>query len=328
MSYTQFTSDDRHCLFHLRMLGLSLRAIALRLRRHHSTLSRELRRNGPPAPGYTYIPEAAQAQADARRKRPKHRRRRDHAQLQLAVKDGLSKGWSPEQIAGRLRLDHPDDPEMRVSPETIYGWVHADALAGGKLYLALRRQHRKRRKQPRFAKPRSRIPGRISITERPAAVEDRSRFGDWEGDLVMGAKGCGALVTLVERKSRFLLAGRLKDKTADGLNARANLLLKALPVAWRKTLTLDNGSEFARFKDIEIASGISVFFADPYSAWQRGANENTNGLIRQFFPKGCDFLATSTRAIAKAVAAINHRPRKCLGYRSPHEVRFGVSGAL
>ncbi|TAN63089.1 MAG: IS30 family transposase [Magnetospirillum sp.] len=328
MSYTQLTSDERHSLYHLLLMGLSLRAIARKLSRDPSTISRELRRNAPPAVGHVYIGSVAQAKAIARRRRPRHKRRGSHAELQAAIAAGLDRKWSPEQIAGRLKLDFPDDTAMRVSPETIYASLYADARAGGTRYLALRRQHRKRRRQPRFLKARSRIPGRVSIAERPACVQDRSRFGDWEGDLVMGAKACGAVVTLVERKSRFLLARPLADKTADGLNRRVSGLLKAMPAGWRRTLTLDNGSEFARFKTIEEATGISVFFADPYSAWQRGSNENTNGLLRQYFPKGCDFRAVSSRSLAKAVAAINHRPRKCLGYRTPHEVRFGFGGAL
>jgi IS30 family transposase len=328
MSYTQLTPAERHHLYHCRLAGMSLRVIAGRLGRHHATLSRELRRNGPPAPGHVYLGTVAQAKAAARKRVPRHRRRRDHAGLQAAIAAGLAKGWSPEQIAGRLVLDFPDDLAMRVAPETIYAMLYADAKAGGTRYLALRRQHRRRRRQGRFPKARSRIPGRVSMTERPACVEDRSRFGDWEGDLVMGARGRGAVVTLVERKSRFLLAKPLLDKTADGLNARVNGLLKPLPAGWRRTLTLDNGSEFARFKAIEAATGIAVFFADPYSAWQRGTNENTNGLLRQYFPKGCDFLAVSARTLAKAVAALNHRPRKCLGYRTPYEVRFATGGAL
>jgi len=217
---------------------------------------------------------------------------------------------------------------MRVVPETIYRWIYRDFQAGGTLWKDLRRQHKKRRQQPRFGKIRSRIPDRVSIHERPKAVETRERFGDWEGDTVMGAQGQGAVITLVARKSRYLLAGKLAGKVAKSLNLEANLLLKTLPTCWRQTLTLDNGTEFTHFKDIEIATGIQVFFADPYSSWQRGANENTNGLIRQYFPKGCDFRKMSKSDLAKAIEKINHRPRKCLGFKSPHEVRQASAVAI
>lgn len=137
----------------------------------------------------------------------------------------------------------------------------------------------------------------------------------------MGAQGRGAVVTLVERKSRFLLAAKLKSKQAPALSIKAVSLLRPLPRTWRRTMTFDNGSEFARFKDIEITTGIKVFFADPYAAWQRGTNENTNGLLRQFFPKGCDFKVVTQKDLAKAVANLNHRPRKCLDFKTPYEVR-------
>ena len=172
------------------------------------------------------------------------------------------------------------------------------------------------------------IRDRVSIHERPDIVATRGRIGDWEGDTVMGAQGKGAVVTLVERKSRLLLAGVLPGKAAKPLSYKANRLLKRLPKTWRQTLTLDNGTEFADFKKIEAATGIKVYFADPYASWQRGLNENTNGLLRQYFPKGCDFRAVSDRALAKAVDEINNRPRKCLNFRTPNEVRKNPSGAL
>jgi IS30 family transposase len=326
MSHTQLTLTERHVIYHLRLVGRSCRAIARQLRRDHSTISRELRRNAPPA-NHAYIGAAAHHKAALRRLKPKHRRRIGHVPLEVYVREGLHHHWSPEQIAGRLIIDFPDDPAMRLALETIYGWVYQDAKAHGSLWRNLRHQHPKRRRQSRFGKGRCRIPGRVSIDQRPEIVATRTRFGDWEGDTVMGAQGHGAIVTLVERKSRYLLVGQLKDKSAQGINLQASRLLKAMPKAWRQTLTLDNGSEFARFKDIETATGIKVFFADPYSAWQRGTNENTNGLIRQYFPKGCNFKAVAKTTLAKAVTAINHRPRKCLGFKTPNEVRREQLGA-
>jgi IS30 family transposase len=173
------------------------------------------------------------------------------------------------------------------------------------------------------------IPGRVSIHERPAIVESRRRFGDWEGDLVAAGKGGGAVATLVERKSRYLQAQRLAGKHADPAAAALAALLAALPQAWRRTLTLDNGKEFSRFQAIEEAIGISVYFADPYAAWQRGANENSNGLLRQYLPKGIDMSRISDATLADAIDRINNRPRKCLGYKTPSEIlQNKIGGAL
>jgi IS30 family transposase len=256
-------------------------------------------------------------------------RRRDHQRLYHYVVAGLNQDWSPEQIAGRLRRDHAGDQRMRVSHETIYQWVYRDAANGGTLFEHLRRHHRRRHKQGRYGTGRGLIPGRISITERPAIVERRARFGVWEGDSVEGAKGKGGIASLVERKSRYLLAAPLPDKSAAAMAGRTNGALKRVPPILRKTLTVDNGKEFAAFKAIERQTGLSVYFADPYSAWQRGCNENTNGLLRQYFPKGSDLSALSRSALASAVKRLNHRPRKCLGYRSPHEVfNAAINGAL
>ena len=164
---------------------------------------------------------------------------------------------------------------------------------------------------------------------RPAIVARRTRFGDWEGDTVEGAKGKGAIASLVERKSRYLAAAPLSDKSAATMTSEANGALKRVPPALRKTLTVDNGKEFAGFKAIEAQTGLSVYFADPYSAWQRGSNENTNGLLRQYFPKGSDLSCLSRSELASAVKRLNHRPRKCLGYRTPHEVLSNaIRGAL
>ena len=160
-------------------------------------------------------------------------------------------------------------------------------------------------------------------------MERRSRFGDWEGDTVEGARGKGGIASLVERKSRYLLAAPLRDKSAAAMAIGANWALKRVPPILRKTLTVDNGKEFARFKTIQKQTGLRVFFADPYSAWQRGCNENTNGLLRQYFPKGSDLSGLDRSQLASALKWLNHRPRKCLGYRSPHEVfTAAIRGAL
>lgn len=329
MSYRHLSLNERYVIHHLCLYGLSCREIARRLERHHSTVGREIVRNGPRHEGDVYFHEAAQRRAEARLRWPRSWRRRDHRRLHLYVVTGLRNDWSPEQIAGRLRRDHAADARMRISPETIYQWVYRDAAEGGRLFDHLRRHHHKRRKQGRYGSGRGLIPGRVSISERPVIVERRARFGDWEGDTVEGARGKGGIASLVERKCRYLLAAPLADKSAAAMTRETNGALKQVPPILRKTLTVDNGKEFAAFKAIERQTGLSVYFADPYSAWQRGCNENTNGLLRQYFPKGADLSALSRSELASAVKRLNHRPRKCLGYRSPHEVfNAAINGAL
>jgi len=245
------------------------------------------------------------------------------------VKRKLKADWSPEIIADKLKIDFPDDDEMRVSHETVYRWIYLDAKEGGTLYHHLRRRRKRRRRQKRYGSGRRFIPGRVSISQRPDIVETRERFGDWEGDTIEGKKSTGYMVTHVERRSRFLIAAKLPDKKAASLTLESVKAFWRVPKNMRKTLTVDNGKEFARFKELENKTGLTVYFADPYSAWQRGTNENTNGLLRQYFPKGTDFKKVTEEDLAIAVKKLNHRPRKCLGYQSPHEVFWKTpSGAL
>jgi len=245
------------------------------------------------------------------------------------VKSKLNSDWSPEEIVGRLLIDYPDNPQMRISTETIYQWIYSDASQGGDLYRHLRRGHKKRRKQRRYGSGRFLIPGRISIALRPEAVDKRERFGDWEGDTVEGRKGSGGIVTYVERKSRYLVASKLSDKTAATLTNQSARAFMRIPKTMRKTITVDNGKEFSQFKILEKKTGHCIYFADPYSAWQRGLNENTNGLLRQYFPKGIDFRKIEKQDVAFAVKMLNHRPRKCLNYQTPHEIFLNADrGAL
>ena len=215
MSYKQLTLEERYVIYHLKVFKLSLREIARRLGRHHSTISWELRRNRPPAArNWVYFHEVAHPYALARRKRARHHRRSAHAPLVDYVERGLRLHYSPDVIAARIKMEHPNDVRMRVSIETIYRWVYRDAADGGQLYRCLCRAHKKRRKQRRYGSGRGLIPGRVSIHDRPQLVGDRQRFGDWEGDTVVGARGTGQITTHVERKSRYLIAARLDDKTA------------------------------------------------------------------------------------------------------------------
>ena len=320
MSYAQLTSEERYVIYHLKLYRLSLREIARRLGRHHTTISREIKRNGPIIPTWVYWHQGAHQQALARRKIPRHFRRYAHVPLVRYVERGLRADWSPDVIAASLKQTWPDDTRMRVSIETVYRWVYRDARLGGHLFTCLSRCHKKRRRQHRYGTGRGLIPGRISIDMRPDLVATRQRFGDWEGDTVEGAKGSGHITTHVERKSRYLIAAKLANKTAVVTAQAIKLAFRKIPTALRHTLTLDNGKEFARFSGIEKETGLTIYFADPYSAWQRGTNENTNGLLRRYFPKGVDFRTVTQETLAEVVKKLNHRPRKCLDYQTPHEV--------
>ena len=329
MSHCHLTSRERFAIEQLLLYGLSYREIGRRLGRHHSTIGREFDRNASSRGGAIYIGDRGDRLALERRCRRRHQRRRGHRPLWDYVCGGLRAGWSPEQISGRLRRDHPRSGKMRIAPETIYQWIFRDAAGGGELYAYLRRRHRKRRKQGRYGAGRGLIPGRVSIHERPRRVDARRHYGDWEGDLVAGKQGSGGLVTLLERKSRYLSAAKLTSGKASSVAQSLTALLAPLPKRLRRTLTLDNGKEFAAFKTLEASTGIKVYFADPYSAWQRGSNENANGLLRQYIPKGCDMKAVSPDGLAEAVQTLNHRPRKCLGYKTPQEVMAArLSGAV
>ena len=330
MSYSHLTLQERYVIYHLVLYGLSYREIGRRLNRHHTAITREVQRNGP---RYTddgvYWHEEAQYYADQRKYKARHCLRRSNLQLVSYVQNKIRSDWSPEEIAGRLCSDYPDSAHMRINTETIYQWIYLDAGQGGDLYTHLRRRHKKRRKQKRYGSGRGLIAGRVSISERPTIVDQRERFGDWEGDTVEGAKGSGGIASHVERKSRYLIAAKLPDKTASTLTSESIKAFWRVPKVMRKTLTVDNGKEFSLFKQLEEKTGLTIYFADPYAAWQRGLNENTNGLLRQYFPKGVNFRKVTDENLALAVKKINHRPRKCLDYQTPHEVyRQALRGAL
>lgn len=329
MSYTHLTEKDRYVISHLKCTGFSLREIARRINRHHTTISRELDRNGPEYDCTTYWYDWTHPKALERRHKARHHRRNCNQDLVNYVQRKLKDDWSPEIIAQKLKTDHPDDDKMCVSHETIYRWIYSDAKNGGTLYNHLRRGRKKRRRQKRYGSGRRFIPERVSIAERPAIVGSRERFGDWEGDTIEGKKSSGYIATHVERKSRYLMAVKLVNKKSESLTMQSISLFWGIPKKMRQTLTVDNGREFSNFKELENKTGLTVYFADPYAAWQRGTNENTNGLLRQYFPKGTDFSKISKEDLAFAVKKLNHRPRKCLQYRSPHEVfRHRSNGAL
>lgn len=327
MSYAHISSHERYVIYHLLLWGLSYREIGRRLNRHHTSISREAKRNGRLFA--CYWNEWAQKWADARSHKARHYRKRRHKKLYNYVMQRIKKDWSPEEIAGRLHLDYPDNDNMRMSAEGIYLWIYQDAKTGGHLFKHLRRHHKKRRKQQKYGSGRGLIPNRVSISERPEIVEQRSRIGDWEGDTVEGGKGTAHIATHVERKSRYLMACKIANQKAITMAEGTIKLFQRIPKVYRHTLTLDNGKEFAEFKRIEHKTGLEIYFSDPYSPWQRGTNENTNGLLRQYLPKGSDLSLICDEQLASIIKRLNNRPRKCLGYQTPHEVFFGsLNGAL
>ena len=328
MPMSQLTTDERYQITYLHMNGLSPAEIGRRLGRHRGTIGRELARNTDSMGGYHYL--SAQARADTRRRIASRRYKLDTpgSIAAKAVREGLKQRWSPEQIAGRLRLDHPDNSAAWVSHETIYQWVYREAQSGRVSYQRLRRSRKYRRRRipgERKAK-RGAIPGRIGIEKRPAVVDFRGRFGDWESDTVEGAKGRGLVATHVERRSRYTLLGKLADKKAATVTESTTASMKGLPKKLRHTATFDNGKEFADFKTIERELGLTIYFANPHSPWERGANENTNGLLRDWLPKGSDFRKVTRSRLAQIQKMLNNRPRKCLNYRTPLEVLNDLPG--
>jgi transposase, IS30 family len=302
---------------------LSFRAIARHLSRNVATISREVERNT--AEGGQYRAVAAQVAAEKRSRRPKPRKL-EHPQLHSRVTADLEKRWSPQEIAARLRLDFPDDEAMRASHETIYqalfiqgrGALRRDLTTRLRTGRALRKP---RRRVDGRADPDRRIPDKVMISERPAEAADRAVPGHWEGDFVMGKNNRSAVATLVERTTRFLILLHLPGPhdAAAFQEATAEAMQK-LPAALRRSLTWDQGLEMRDHKQISIAADVPIYFCDPHSPWQRGTNENTNGLLRQYLPKGTDLSVHSPENLAAIAAELNDRPRKTLGWLKPDEV--------
>jgi transposase, IS30 family len=298
--------------------GASLRAIARRLGRAPSTVSREIARNGGRR---RYRAWRAEAAASRRARRPRVAKLARSERLRAEVERLLRVRWSPEQIAHRLVLEHPDDREMRVSHETIYQslFVQARGALRRELHACLRSGRVRRRAKQRTAGPGV-LTDMVLLSERPAEVDDRAVPGHWEGDLIIGGRSHSAIGTLVERQTRYVMlvglpAGRSAPAVRDALAAR----ILTLPEQLRRTLTWDRGHEMAEHVRFTVDTGVQVYFCDPRSPWQRGSNENTNGLLRQYFPKGSD-LSVHDQAHLDAVAAeLNDRPRQTLGWMKPSE---------
>ena len=315
MGYRHLNIDERESILKMLSKEKNLTEIADMIGRSKGTISRELSRNL--CSTGEYKPHLAQRYYNKRRDASKQPYRLEqNGKLRRYVREKLKLYWSPEQIAGKLKQNRKID----ISLVTIYNWVMRDKAEGGKLYKFLRQGHRKRRKKRGSLNNQGQIPDRRPISERPKAVDKRAELGHWEGDTVVGKSHGSFVASHVERKSRYLLVGLLDDKSAESMNVTTRRLFRKIPMTQRKTMTFDNGKEFAGFKALEKSVGFRCYFADPYSSWQRGTNENTNGLLRQFFPKGTDFNEISKEDVDTAVALLNNRPRKCLDYRTPHEV--------
>jgi IS30 family transposase len=318
----RLTLKEREDIAYLRGRHAPVRRIAEWIGRDPGTVSRELRRNLSPSPRrYRALSAHILACERARRSRP--RKLVAGSPLRAQVVAGLRAGWSPGQIAGRLKRDYPDIPEMQVSAETIYQALFVQGKGSLRTEVdAALRCGRARRRRPRMGRPRGqpRFPAMISISARPAEAEDRAVPGHWEGDLIIGKDVQSAVATLAERTTRFAMIIALPEgRSAEAVSAALSAHMTTLPTALRRSLTWDCGSEMSGHAAFTIATGIPVYFADPHSPWQRGTNENTNGLIRYYLPKSTD-LSTQTQEDLDTIAAtLNTRPRRTLDYATPAE---------
>jgi IS30 family transposase len=311
MIYKQLTCQQRYAIYSMKKNKFTQAEIAQIVGVHKSTISREFKRNNSQR-GYRC--KYAHNQALNRRKE-KATCRILQSEWKL-VEKLIKEDWSPEQISGRLKHKHG----INISHEWIYQYILADKQSGGSLYAHLRCQ-KKRKKRYGSKDRRGSIKNRVSIDERPAIVDKRSRIGDWEGDTIIGKNHKQAIVTLAERKSRRVLIQKVDTKRA----AEVSLAIKSLLSDYEEyllTLTLDNGKEFAYHEELGKHLGADIYFAHPYSSYERGLNENSNGLIRQYFPKGSDFTNITENQIKTVENKLNNRPRKCLGFLTPNEVFF------
>jgi IS30 family transposase len=319
MAYRRITEEERTLIYRWLREGHTQNEVARRLSRNRGSISREIGRNTG-LRGYRPKQAHEKAQAQAKRAGPRRFTEKVRAEAEARIEEG----WTPAIISGRARLEG----RPWVCAETIYQHVYADAKAGGTLWKSLPRAKRKRRRRcPRQdGRGRGQIPNQRRIDTRPAEVETRRTVGHWEGDLINGANGTGNLATLVERKSRFTLVDRTDSKEAQEVALKIGTLFKTLPPRARRSVTLDNGKEFARHEEIAKDAALDVFFAHPYHSWERGTNENTNGLIRRLHPKKSSFAAIGRAELMRIDVFLNDRPRKCLGWSTPRETLTAFLG--
>ncbi len=322
--YRRLFSAEREEISRGLAQGEAISAIARRLGRTPSTLSREVERNAGTS-GYRAFSAGNRAWVSASSRRGSKRRLAAEDRLRAYVLAKLKKRWSPQEIVKRLREEYPDNTTMRISHEAIYQYIYVLPRGALKTTLikALRQERAYRRKKQRHGtleETRGKIANMLSIEERPAEVADRTVPGHWEGDLLLGKYKRSALGTLVERTTRKIILVPLAQKNADAVRRAYARELRALPKELTKTLTYDQGKEMSEHKQFTIDTGIKVYFAHPGSPWERGTNENTNGLIRQYFPRGTDFTKVTPRKIKRVERELNDRPRKVLHWKKPDEV--------
>lgn len=318
MTYRQLTDEERYTIAALRREGLNQAQIARRLGRHRSTVSREVRRNAARLDG-AYRAQKAIERTNGRRSRARRNQHFSRRDLAL-VERKLRQQWSPEQISGRLR----DDRILAISHETIYRHVWRDKAAGGTLYRHLRQATKLRRKRHNSYDSRGRLAGKRHISERPKEAETKRIGGHWEIDTVVGGVDKDCVVTVVERKTGYAMIGKLADRSSLGMSRRVKQLIRRAPDRF-KTITSDNGTEFHDYASVEAATDVRFYFATPYHSWERGSNENFNGLLRQYLPKKAS-QAHLTQADCDALAKkLNTRPRKRLAYKTPEECFYGRS---
>jgi len=327
MSYAHFTLEDREMLQYLKETSLNNQEIALSIAKSPSSIGRELTRNKW---GKGYIAGRADAFSQTRRTENKPRPKRDNIELMKLVEEKILKfDWSPEQISGRFKVDYPENPWYQISYNTIYSHLLSLTKTRRKLFQQHLRQgkrtHRKRRGKPEL---RGAIPDRIAIDLRPQIVDQKTEVGHWEGDTIEGAGKKGYVGTFVERMSQFLIAFPMANKQSKLMASKASSAFVRLPSELRLTCTVDNGKEFTAHKDITAKTSLKIYFAHPYSSFERGLNENTNGLLRQYLPKKKPLTGLSHRKLDRIVELLNNRPRKTLGYRTPAEVFATLRVAL
>jgi IS30 family transposase len=312
--YRQLSEEERRLLSHHHQDGMSISLIAKVLNRHRSTIYREFQRNEHHNGHHAYYtPSKAQEKAMGRRSKPRRHSHFSDTAWRL-VEQYIRINWSPEQVANSIFKSH----QIAICHETIYRHIYNEKKNGGNLYMHLRHRSRKRRKRYRSKDSRGRLAGKRMITERPESINLRQSIGHWEIDTVWGKGSKHCIVTMVERKTGYLSIGLLKNKTSEELNRVVIKLIKgmSMPVL---TITSDNGSEFHGYKEIEDRTGTTFYFALPHHAWERGTNENTNGLIRQYLPKGQSMKWIKQSTCNHIAKMINERPRKRLNYNSPNE---------
>ena len=317
MSYKHLSLEERHYIEIELKKGVSQNEIAKSLGRNQSSLSRELSRNKGQR-GYRHK-QAGELAQERHKNKPKSVKLTD--EIKCLINGYIVEDWSPEQVTGRLKKENV----IRLHHETVYQHVLADKKAGGELYKHLRHQKKRYRKRYGSAHNRTGIPNRVDIDERPEIANNRERVGDWEADTIIGKNHKGAIVTLDDRKSKLRLAFPLAGKKAQGVFDATILLLDPIK-RFVKTITFDNGKEFTQHEKIAKSLECETYFAKPYHSWERGQNENANGLLRQYFPKEMELVDVTIKQVFRAVDKLNSRPKKCLGFKTPYEAFEELTG--